>query len=60
MNFHYFLQPVPGEAEVRYRGRQPAVLPLQLALPQHGARQDRPRAPVATADQCACAEMPHS
>ena len=34
-------QRVPGEAEVRDRRRQPAVLPLQLEVPQDGPYQNR-------------------
>ena len=30
-------QVFPGAAEIRHRRRQPAVLPLQLEVPQHGA-----------------------
>ena len=37
---------LPGEAQVRHRRRQPAVLPLQLAVSRYDAGQDRPGAAV--------------
>ena len=40
------LQWFSGEAKIRDWWREPAVLPLQLEVPQHDPRQDWPRAPV--------------